>query len=74
VQEQLERHIRAARDLLGYRGWDVSLWLTTDATVRRLNAQYRSKDTSTDILSFSYNEVRAHCTLCCLCDITVLLM
>eukprot|EP00611_Tribonema_gayanum_P029639 TRINITY_DN7992_c0_g1_i1.p1 TRINITY_DN7992_c0_g1~~TRINITY_DN7992_c0_g1_i1.p1 ORF type:complete len:272 (-),score=59.52 TRINITY_DN7992_c0_g1_i1:489-1304(-) len=55
--QQLEQHIRAARDLLGYSNWDVSLWLTTDKTVRKLNSQYRGKDKSTDILSFSYNEV-----------------
>ncbi|KAG5189021.1 hypothetical protein JKP88DRAFT_243282 [Tribonema minus] len=56
--QQLEQHIRAARDLLGYSNWDVSLWLTTDKTVRKLNSQYRGKDKSTDILSFSYNELQ----------------
>jgi probable rRNA maturation factor len=41
---------------LGRDGWDLSLLLCDDATIRGLNAQYRDKDESTDVLSFELGE------------------
>lgn len=35
---------------------DVELLLTNDETIRKLNNQYRNKDTATDVLSFSLED------------------
>ena len=37
---------------------DLSLTLTTDASIRALNREYRNKDRATDVLSFSQIEER----------------
>jgi ssRNA-specific RNase YbeY (16S rRNA maturation enzyme) len=60
LQERLERDVKTAMQLLGCSKYDVSIWVTTDKTVRRLNAQYRGVDRSTDILSFGMCEVRGY--------------
>jgi len=36
--------------------YDVSLWFTTDATLRRLNKQYRNIDKPTDVLAFRFQD------------------
>ncbi len=41
---------------LGRDGWDLSILLCDDATIRDLNARYRKKDESTDVLSFELAE------------------
>ena len=41
---------------LGRDGWDLSFLLCDDATMKSLNSQYRSKDESTDVLSFAPGE------------------
>ena len=41
--------------LLGYVHFDLGIWLTTNATIRRYNKDYRGKDKPTDILSFPYH-------------------
>jgi probable rRNA maturation factor len=46
----------AVLDRLGKDGWDVSLLLCGDETMRKLNAQYRQKDEATDVLSFELGE------------------
>lgn len=38
----------------GYAGWGVSVWITTDRTIRSYNARFRKKDKATDILSFPF--------------------
>lgn len=35
---------------------EVSVTLTNNAYIKELNAQYRNKDTATDVLSFALNE------------------
>ncbi|KAG0003274.1 hypothetical protein BGZ79_001250 [Entomortierella chlamydospora] len=52
VKSQIQMLITAA----GYSGWDVGVCLTGDKEIRNLNAQYRGKDKSTDILSFPFAE------------------
>ncbi|KAG0017644.1 hypothetical protein BGZ81_010644 [Podila clonocystis] len=52
VRNQVQLLLTAA----GYRDWDIGVCLTGDRTVRKLNAQYRGKDKSTDILSFPFAE------------------
>jgi len=39
-------------DKLGLQGAEVSILLTTDPRIRRLNRQFRGKDKATDVLSF----------------------
>ena len=40
---------------LGYIDFDLGILLTTDATIRKYNKQYRQKDKATDVLSFPYH-------------------
>jgi len=47
----LTRFLARARAAVGLRG-EVSLLLTTDSAIHRLNRQFRSKDKATDVLSF----------------------
>lgn len=43
--------------VVGCDGWDVGLWITTDATILKYNAAYRGIRKSTDILSFPFHEI-----------------
>lgn len=52
---RLKKDAHTILALLGYEDFDLGIWLTTDATIRRYNKQYRHKDKATDILSFSYH-------------------
>lgn len=52
--KSLEHDLQKLLDALGYPDFDVSLFLTTDATIRKYNRTYRHKDKATDILSFPY--------------------
>ena len=47
----LLRFLRLARAAVGLEG-EVHVLLADDATLRRLNRQFRSKDKATDVLSF----------------------
>lgn len=40
---------------LGYADFDLGIWLTTSATIRKYNRDFRNKDKATDILSFPYH-------------------
>ena len=44
----LEKATRDALTVLKCDEFDVGIWLTTDPTIRKLNAQYRGKKKSTD--------------------------
>ena len=52
--DRLERLTRHLLETLNCGAFDVGLWLTTDATVRKLNTQFRGVRRSTDILSFPF--------------------
>ena len=52
----LSRFLREAQAAIRLRG-QVSVLLTTDREIRRLNRQFRDKDKSTDVLSFPAAEV-----------------
>jgi probable rRNA maturation factor len=47
---------RRALAAAGIDGWDLSVLLCSDETIRELNARYRGKDQATDVLSFSQGE------------------
>jgi probable rRNA maturation factor len=47
----LERYLRAAQRAAGLEG-EVQVLLAGDATLKRLNREFRGKNTATDVLSF----------------------
>ena len=54
--DRLEKLTRHLLQTLNCGAFDVGLWLTTDATVRKLNTQFRGVRRSTDILSFPFHD------------------
>jgi probable rRNA maturation factor len=54
-EKKLTANVQAMLDSLGYSDFDIGIWLTTDATIRRYNLDFRKKDKATDILSFPYH-------------------
>ena len=54
--DRLEKLTRHLLETLNCGAFDVGLWLTTDATVRKLNTQFRGVRRSTDILSFPFHD------------------
>ena len=49
-------YCRSAMRAIGAEGWELSVLLCDDATIRGLNARYRGIDRATDVLSFSQRE------------------
>ncbi len=56
---KIKKSIELILKLLKYRDFDISLWLTNDATIKIYNRDYRGKDKATDVLSFPYQDVEA---------------
>lgn len=54
-QKWLENQAKQVLDILGYSDFDLGILLTTNATIRTFNKQYRGKDIPTDILSFAFH-------------------
>lgn len=52
VLQLVARAVRTALEAEAAPPCEVSLYLTDDAEIRELNAQYRGKDSPTDVLSF----------------------
>jgi probable rRNA maturation factor len=50
----LRQAIAGMLERAGYPDFDLNVLLTTNATVRRYNKQFRHKDKATDILSFPF--------------------
>ena len=50
--EQLSRYIQILLNGLDIENWEVSVLLCDEALMQHLNATYRGKDESTDVLSF----------------------
>jgi probable rRNA maturation factor len=57
-RNDVARFCRRALAAAGIDGWDLSVLLCSDAVIRGLNARYRGRDRSTDVLSFSQIEGR----------------
>ncbi|HEU0029253.1 MAG TPA: rRNA maturation RNase YbeY [Kofleriaceae bacterium] len=53
---EVRRMVRAAAKTEGLRDFEVSLRLTTDATIHALNRDYRGKNKPTDVLAFAQRE------------------
>jgi rRNA maturation RNase YbeY len=54
--ETLENQIKTILPLLKCQNKELSILLTDDIKIRKLNKQYRNKNISTDVLSFSQTE------------------
>ena len=54
--ENLENQIKTILPLLKCQNKELSILLTDDKKIQKLNKQYRNKNISTDVLSFSQNE------------------
>lgn len=52
--QQLKKDAQTLLDALRYCDFDLGIWLTSDATIRKYNKAYRNKDKVTDILSFPF--------------------
>lgn len=53
--EKLRSNAQKILDALNYKDYDLGIWLTGKATIRKYNRNYRHKDKTTDILSFPYH-------------------
>ena len=51
-EEEMKRLTRVVLENQGYRGKEVALLLTNDATIRNLNRSFRKRDQPTDVLAF----------------------
>ena len=54
--ETLENQIKTILPILNCENKELSILLTDDKKIRELNKQYRNKNISTDVLSFSQTE------------------
>ncbi|MDR2313975.1 MAG: rRNA maturation RNase YbeY [Spirochaetaceae bacterium] len=55
-RKRAESFITKILDRLGKRNWNLSVLFCGSPTIRSLNARYRRRDESTDVLSFSLGE------------------
>ncbi len=53
---KLERFVHAVLEHLGHHNWELSIVLSDNAFIQRLNREYRGKDEPTDVLSFGQQE------------------
>lgn len=57
--ENYKLQAQKALEALGYGDFDLGIMLTTNATIKKYNAQYRNKDKATDVLSFPFHYIKA---------------
>lgn len=57
-ENQIKSWAQACLNELGYSDFDLGIWLTTNATIRKYNRDYRHKDKATDILSFPFHQLK----------------
>lgn len=48
---------------VGYPEYDLTIWFTSNPTIRKYNKQFRGKDKATDVISFPYYETKKPGTL-----------
>lgn len=54
-EERMQADAQRVLDLLKYSDFDLGILITTNATIRKYNRDFRNKDKATDILSFPYH-------------------
>lgn len=59
----LEKAVTKVLKAVGYPNYDLTIWFTTDPTIRKYNKQFRGKDKATDVISFPYYETKKPGTL-----------
>ncbi len=52
---KLKKNTQTILDALNYADYDLGILITTNASIRRYNRDYRKKDKPTDVLSFPYH-------------------
>jgi len=53
--KKLKQDAQQILKIVDYPDFDLGIWITTDATARKYNKHFRSKDKATDILSFPFH-------------------
>ncbi len=57
--ENFKLQTQKALEVLGYGDFDLGIMLTTNATIKKYNNEYRNKDKATDVLSFPFHHIPA---------------
>src|SRR3989339_983028 len=57
--ENYKIQAQKALEALGYGDFDLGIMLTTNATIKKYNNEYRHKDKATDVLSFPFHHIPA---------------
>jgi len=55
-KREVEEWLLKALEVLGLEGVEISVYITDDEEIRKLNKTYRGKDKATDVLSFPLDE------------------
>jgi rRNA maturation RNase YbeY len=59
----LKSKLATVLDAVGYPEYDLTVWFTTNPTIKKYNKQFRGKDKPTDVISFPYYETKKPGTL-----------
>lgn len=62
-KKKLEKMIAQVLQAVEYPDYDLTVWFTTNPTIRKYNKQFRGKDKATDVISFPYYETKKPGTL-----------
>ena len=52
---ELKKNAELILEKLGYKGFDLGILITTNATIKKYNKEYRHKDKATDVISFPFH-------------------
>jgi rRNA maturation RNase YbeY len=54
-EKDIQKMVLTILNYLGYADFDIGIWITTNATIKKYNQQFRNKNKATDVLSFPYH-------------------
>jgi len=54
-KKKIKKLVTHILKFLKYEDFDIGIWFTTNATIKKYNKNYRKKDKATDILSFPFH-------------------